>query len=110
MKRKRNKPDGTHQTVDKELVFFRRGLLPGVPDFAVAALHKPPLEIDGMPDEWVRNEFVGWEREGLECRVEIGDAVLDEQADEVQASDGEFTLGAREDGTVHIGRYEQRTK
>lgn len=55
-----------------------------------------------MPDERIRDEFVGGEREGLERRVEIGDAVLDEQADEVQASDGEFTLRAREDRTVDI--------
>ena len=102
IKRKTNGPDCTHQTVDEELVFLRRGLLPRVPDFAVAALHKPPLEIDGVPDERVRDEFVGREREGLERRVEIGDAVLDEQADEVQASDGEFTLRAREDRTVGI--------
>ena len=61
-----------------------------------------------MPDERIRDEFVSREREGLERRVEIGDAVLDEQADEVQTSDGEFTLGAREDGTVRIRRYEQR--
>jgi hypothetical protein len=59
-----------------------------------------------VPDERIRDEFVGGEREGLERRVEIGDAVLDEQADEVQASDGEFTLGPREDGAVSIRRYE----
>ena len=61
--KKKHEPDGTHQTVDKELVFLRRGLLPCVPDFAVAALHEPPLEIDGMPDERVRDEFVCGERE-----------------------------------------------
>jgi len=63
-----------------------------------------------VPDKRVRDEFVGGEREGLERRVEIGDTVLDEQADEVQASDGEFTLRAREDRTVNIRRYEPRTK
>ena len=62
-----------------------------------------------MPDERVRDEFVGGEWEGLERRVEIGDAVLDEQADEVQAADGEFPLGSREDGTANMRRYEQRT-
>jgi hypothetical protein len=63
-----------------------------------------------VSDKRVRDDFVGGEREGLERRVEIGDAVLDEQADEVQASDGEFTLRAREDRAVGIRRYEQRTK
>jgi hypothetical protein len=32
--------------------------------------------------------------------MEVGDAVLDEQADKVEATDGEFTLGVWEDGTV----------
>ncbi len=34
--------------------------------------------------------------------MEIGDAVLDEQADEVEAADGIFTLGVWEDGTVSL--------
>jgi len=62
-----------------------------------------------VPDERVRDEFVGGEWEGLERRVEIGDAILDEQPDEVQAADGEFPLGLWEDGTTHVRQYEQRT-
>lgn len=77
-KEKLHGPDGAHQTVDKELVFLRRSLLSCIPDFTVATFHEPPLEIDGVPDERIRDEFVGGEREGLERRVEIGDAVLDE--------------------------------
>ena len=53
-----------------------------------------------MPDERVRDQFVRWEWERLECRVEVGDAILDEQADEVEAADGEFALGRRKDRAV----------
>ncbi len=43
--------------------------------------------------------------------MEIGDAVLDEQADEIETAYGEFTLGVREDGTVQsVSIYEQRTE
>lgn len=55
-----------------------------------------------MPDERVRDEFVCGEGERLERRMEIGNAVLDEEADEVEAADGKFTLGARQDGTVRV--------
>jgi hypothetical protein len=95
-----NEPNCAYEAVHEELVLLRRGLLPRVPYFAVASLHEPPLEVDGVPDERVRDQFVGGERERLERRVEICDAVLDEKADEVEAADGEFALGVREDGAV----------
>ena len=56
-----------------------------------------------MPDERVRDEFIRGERERLERRMEICDAVLDKETDEVEAADGKFTLGAREDGTMRLG-------
>lgn len=41
-------PNGAHQTIDEEFVFFRRCLLPSIPDLAVTPLHKPALEINGV--------------------------------------------------------------
>lgn len=56
-------PDRAHQAVHKEFVLLRRGLFPCVPDFAVTALHEPPLKIDRMPDERIRDELIRGERE-----------------------------------------------
>ena len=105
-----DEPDGAHQAVHEEFIFLRGSLLPRVPDFAVAALHEPSLEIDGMADERVRDQFVSGEWERLERRVKIGDAVLDEQANEVQAANGEFALGLREDGAVYSERFRHMSK
>lgn len=80
-------PDSSHETVNEELVLLCRGFFTGVPDLAVAALHEPLLEVYRVRDVWVRGEGVGGEREGLECCVEIGDAVLREETDEVEATE-----------------------
>lgn len=95
-----NTPDSPHQAVDKELILLRRRLSASVPHLGVAALHEPPLKIHGMPDKWVLIDLVRGEREGLESGVEVGDAVLGEETDEVQAADGEFALGGREDRAI----------
>ena len=93
-------PDRAHQAVHKELVLLCRGFFPCVPYFAVAAFHEPALKIDGMPYERIRDELVRGERERFQRRVEVGDAVLYKQTDEVEPADGEFTLGRREDGAM----------
>lgn len=41
-----------------------------------------------MTDEWVGCEGIGREGERFEGRVEIGDAVLCEEVDEVETSEG----------------------
>lgn len=86
-------PNGAHQGVHKELVFLSRGFLPCIPHFAVAALHEPPLQIDRMRDEGIRCERVGGEREALKRRMEVGDAVLREQSDEVEPAYWVFAWG-----------------
>jgi len=43
-----------------------------------------------MLDEWVfSDDFC---IDGFKCGVEVGDAVLSEEADQVEASDGELSL------------------
>lgn len=103
-----NVPDGAHQRVDEELVLFRRSLFPGVPYLTVAALHEPAFEVNGMADVWVRHEGVGGQGQGLERGVEVGDAVLREQADEVQTADGELARGGRQDGAMRRAGGEAR--
>lgn len=88
--RRQGVPDGTHQAVDEELVLLCRSLFPCVPYFAVATLHEPLLEIDWVRDVRICSEGVGREWKGFECRVKVCDAVLREQADEVQSSEGVF--------------------
>ena len=86
-----NIPNCAHQAVDEELVLFCWSLLACVPHLAVAALHEPLLEVDRVRDERICGEGVGWEGQGFERGVEVGDAVLGEEADEVQPAEGVFT-------------------
>ena len=95
-------PDGAHERVYEELVLLGGSLLARVPHLAVAALHEPPLEIYGMADVRVRRERVGGERQRLERRVEVGDAVLGEETDEVQAADGVLAGRWREGGAGRV--------
>ena len=44
-----------------------------------------------MADVGVGGDRVGTERERLEGRVEVGDAVLSEEADEIEPAEGVFT-------------------
>jgi hypothetical protein len=54
----KNTPDCPHQTIHKELVLFRWGLLPRIPHFGITALHQPSLKVDGMSNVWVVINFV----------------------------------------------------
>ena len=83
-------PDGAHETVDEELVLLRGCLFSRVPDLAIAALHKPLFEVNRVRNVGVRGERVRGERKRLERGVEVGDAVLCEEADEVQTTEGVF--------------------
>jgi hypothetical protein len=51
-----------------------------------------------VPDVRVLVQRVAAERERLERGVKVGDAVLGEQAGELQPADGVFAWGGREDG------------
>ena len=95
-------PNGTHQAVYEEFVLLRRCLFSRVPHLAVAALHEPLLEVDRVCNVRVCGERVGGEGEGLERGVEVGNAVLCEQADEVQAAEWELAGRRGEDGAVAL--------
>ena len=84
-------PDGAHETVDEELVLLRGCFFSCIPDLAIAALHKPLIEVNRVRNVGVRGERVRGERKRLERGVEVGDAVLREQANEVEPAQWEFT-------------------
>jgi hypothetical protein len=100
--KRNNAPDGPHQTVHKELVLLRRGLLPCVPHFRIAALHQPSLEIDGVSNVWVTVDLVRGERQRLEGRVEVGYPVLSEETNEVKPADRKFAFRWGKDGTMKV--------
>ena len=93
-------PDGTHQALDEELVLLCRRLFSRVPHLAVAALHEPLLEVDRVRDERICGERVGWEGQRFERGVEVGDAVLGEQTDEIEAAYWVFTRRWWDHGTT----------
>ena len=43
-------PYRSDEAVNEDLVLFRRSFLSGIPNFAIATLHQPTLEVD-----WVAN-------------------------------------------------------
>ena len=55
-----------------------------------------------MRNERVRRERVCGQGQGLEGRVEVRDAVLREEPDEVEAADGELARGGREGAGVVV--------
>ena len=91
-------PYRPHKTIDEKLVLLRRRLRARVPDLAIAALHEPSLEVHGVRDVWVVGDGVCTQWQALERGVEVRYAVLGEEADEVEATDGVFALGGGEDG------------
>lgn len=85
-----NIPNCAHQAVDEELVLFCWSLLACIPHLAVAALHKPLLEVNWMRNVWVGGEGVCRKRERFKRGVEVGDTVLREEANKVQTTEGVF--------------------
>ena len=45
-----DEPYRSDEAVNEDLVLFRRSFLSGIPNFAIATLHQPTLEVD-----WVAN-------------------------------------------------------
>lgn len=90
-------PDRSHERVDEELVFLDGSLFARVPHLAVASLHEPPFEVDRVGNVWIRRERVCGERKRLKRRVEVGDAVLCQQANEIESADRIFARRGRED-------------
>lgn len=81
-------------------VLFTRylALLHGLPHPVVAALHKPALQLDGVPQKPVVLDAVGAvdalaRAEALELAVELGVAALGQQEQQVQTSDLVAHLG-----------------
>ena len=95
-----NAPDGSHETVNEELVLYRGRLFSRIPDLGITPLHEPPFEVDRVGNVGVSTDFVGRQREGLEGRVKVCDSVLGEEADEVQPANGEFAFRRGEHGSV----------
>lgn len=86
-------PDSANQAVDKVLVFLCRCFSSSVPYLAVTALHEPSFEINRVRDVWVVGKRICSYGQALECRMEVGYAVLCEQTDEVKPADGIFAFG-----------------
>ena len=104
-------PDGAHETVDEELVLFCGCLFSRIPDFAIATLHEPLLQVDRVRDVGICGKRVGGQRERFERRVEVGNAVLREQTDEVQSADGVLARGRWQDGaTRELGQFVHEPK
>jgi hypothetical protein len=55
-----------------------------------------------MSDVWIIIDLIRGERERLEGCVKVGYAVLSEEADEVQPTNGEFAFRLRENGAVKM--------
>ena len=53
-----------------------------------------------MRDVWVRCQRVCWQGQGFKRRVEVSDAVLREEPDEVEPADRELARRGRELGGV----------
>jgi hypothetical protein len=55
-------------------------------------------------------KFICGKGQRLQGSVEIGYAILGEQADEIQPSDREFAFGRREDGAVNMNQLTRKEK
>lgn len=93
-------PYCVHQTVDKELVFRGRGLLSCIPHFAVAPFHKPSLNVHRMFDVWVFSGIFDGHMKRFQSGMKIGDAVLCQKANEVEAQQRVLSGRGREDGST----------
>ena len=82
-----NIPNCAHQAVDEELVLFRRCLFSRIPYFAVATLHEPLFKVYGVRDVGICRERVCGQGKRFEGRVKVGDAVLGEETDKIQATE-----------------------
>ena len=51
-------PYRSDEAVDEDLVLLRRSFLSGVPNFAVATLHQPTLEVDRVVNVWTLGDLV----------------------------------------------------
>ena len=91
-----------HNLLELPRVHLRWRLFSRIPHLAVAALHEPLLEIDRVRDERICGEGVGWQGQRFECGVEVGDAVLREETDEVEPADGVFARRGREGAGVVV--------
>lgn len=85
-----NPPDSIHQTINKKLVFLCGRFLSRIPDLAIAAFHQPSLQVHGMLYERIFcNNFC---IKTFKRCMEICDAVLCEETNEVQTTNGVFAL------------------
>lgn len=71
---KKTVPDSAHQTIYKEFVLFCRCFLARAPYFAVAPLHQPSFEIDGVFD--IDVVVKGFNRKRFEGCMKVSYAVL----------------------------------
>ena len=94
----RDQPDGPHQALHEEPIFLCRSLASHVPNFRITPLHHPPLQIDWVADILVVLE--NFRREALKGGMKVGNAVLCEEADEVESLERVLARRGWEDTTV----------
>jgi len=90
--RTRHLPDSVHQAVHEEGIVRRRYVGLGADDLVVAALHQILLEVHRMLHE---RRALALSVHQLELRVELGDAVLGQEMQQVEAEDRVLPLRCR---------------
>lgn len=53
-----DEPYRSDEAVDEDFILLGRGLLPSIPDFAIATLHQPTLEVDRMANIWTLRDLI----------------------------------------------------